>query len=322
MIVVVGSLNMDLVVPVPRFPAAGETLLGGDYARHPGGKGANQAVAAARAGGAVAMIGRVGRDDFGSTLLSALAADGVATDGVAALDDAPTGVAFISVDGAAQNTIIVAPGANARLGPEGLEAARFAAARVVLLQLEVPLETALAAARLARAAGARVLLNLAPALPLRPDQLADVDVLLVNETEASLLSGIPTDEVARAPEAAAAALTSLVPAVVLTLGAAGAAWAEGGATGLVPGFVVRAVDTTAAGDAFAGALAVVLANGVPARSGDRAAGAGPAAIASGTSLAAAVRYANAAGALAATAPGAQPSLPTAAAIAAFLEDRG
>jgi ribokinase len=301
MIVVVGSLNMDLVVPVPRFPAAGETLLGGDYDRHPGGKGANRFVAAARAGGAVAMIGRVGRDDFGSTLLAALAADGVATDGVAALDDAPTGVAFISVDPAAQNTIIVAPGANARLGPEHLEAAAFADARIVLLQLEVPLETALAAARLARAAGARVVLNLAPARPLRPEQLADVDVLLVNETEAALLAGIHADAVARAPERAAAALTGLVPAVVLTVGAAGAAWAEGGATGLVPGFAVRAVDTTAAGDAFAGALAVVLANG--------------------TELAAAVRYANAAGALAATAPGAQPSLPTAAAIAAFLKER-
>jgi ribokinase len=312
MIVVVGSLNMDLVVPVPRFPAAGETLLGGDYARHPGGKGANQAVAAARAGGAVAMIGRVGRDDFGSTLLAALAADGVTTDGVGALADAPTGVAFISVDPTAQNTIIVAPGANARLGPDDLGPADFAGARVVLLQLEVPLETALAAARLARAAGARVVLNLAPARPLRPEQLADVDVLLVNETEAALLAGTPADEVARAPERAAAALTGLVPAVVLTLGAAGAAWAEDGATGLVPGFPVRAVDTTAAGDAFAGALAVVLANGAPASGGDRAAGAG---------LAAAVRYANAAGALAATAPGAQPSLPTAAAIAAFLEER-
>jgi ribokinase len=222
-------------------------------------------------------------------------------------------VAFISVDAAAQNTIIVAPGANARLGPDDLGPDDFAGARVVLLQLEVPLETALAAARLARAAGARVVLNLAPARPLRPEELADVDVLLVNETEAALLSGVPAEEVARAPERAAAALTELVPAVVLTLGAAGAAWAEGGAAGLVPGFAVHAVDTTAAGDAFAGALAVVLANGAPLVAG--------APLAAGPNLAAAVRYANAAGALAATAPGAQPSLPTAAAIAAFLEAR-
>jgi ribokinase len=323
MIVVVGSLNMDLVVPVPRFPAAGETLLGGDYARHPGGKGANQAVAAARAGGAVAMVGRVGRDEFGSTLLAALAADGVGTEGVAALADAPTGVAFISVDATGQNTIIVAPGANARLGPADLEPARFAGARVVLLQLEVPLEATLAAARLARAAAARVVLNLAPARPLRPEELADIEVLIINETEAALLSGFAADEVARAPERVAAALTELVPAVVLTLGAAGAAWAEGGATGLEPGFAVRAVDTTAAGDAFVGALAVVLAYGAPTGRGPAAGAsrAGASRPAADAVLAAAVRYANAAGALAATSPGAQPSLPTAAAIAAFLEER-
>jgi len=316
-IVVVGSLNMDLVVGVPRFPLAGETLLGGDYARHPGGKGANQAVAAARAGGAVAMIGRVGADAFGDALTHGLQADGVRTDGVLALPDVPTGVAFISIDPSAQNTIVVAPGANARLAPDDLEPERFEGASVVLLQLEVPLDTTLQAARLGRAAGARVVLNLAPAQPLSAAQLADVDLLLVNETEAAGLTGIAVDEVARAPERAAAALTALVPAAVLTLGAAGAAWAEAAAdadadaaagpgepaaTGLVPGFPVDAVDTTAAGDAFAGALAVRLAGGA--------------------ALADAVRFANAAGALAATQAGAQPSLPSAGAIAAFLERRG
>jgi len=305
-IVVVGSLNMDLVVGVPRFPVAGETLLGGDYARHPGGKGANQAVAAARAGGDVAMIGRVGADAFGEALVGGLTADGVDTEAVAALVDVPTGVAFISIDPGAQNTIIVAPGANARLAPADLDPARFSGARVVLLQLEVPLETTLGAARLGRGAGARVVLNLAPAQPLTARQLADVDLLLVNETEAAGLTGIAVDEVARAPERAAAALTELVPAAVLTLGAAGAAWAEtregaDAATGLVPGFAVEAVDTTAAGDAFAGALAVRLAGS--------------------TALAEAVRFANAAGALAATRPGAQPSLPTAAEIDAFLAER-
>jgi len=315
-IVVVGSLNMDLVVGVPRFPLAGETLLGGDYARHPGGKGANQAVAAARAGGAVAMIGRVGADAFGDALTHGLQADGVRTDGVLALPDVPTGVAFISIDPSAQNTIIVAPGANARLAPDDLAPERFEGARVVLLQLEVPLDTTLQAARLGRAAGARVVLNLAPAQPLSAAQLADVDLLLVNETEAADLTGIAVDEVARAPERAATALTALVPAAVLTLGAAGAAWAEAAAdadadaaagpgepaaSGLVPGFAVDAVDTTAAGDAFAGALAVRLA--------------------SGAALADAVRFANAAGALAATQAGAQPSLPRAGAIAALLERR-
>ena len=315
-IVVVGSLNMDLVVGVPRFPLAGETLLGGDYARHPGGKGANQAVAAARAGGAVAMIGRVGADAFGDALTHGLQADGVRTDGVLALPDVPTGVAFISIDPSAQNTIIVAPGANARLAPDDLAPERFEGARVVLLQLEVPLDTTLQAARLGRAAGARVVLNLAPAQPLSAAQLADVDLLLVNETEAADLTGIAVDEVARAPERAATALTALVPAAVLTLGAAGAAWAEAAAdadadaaagpgepaaSGLVPGFAVDAVDTTAAGDAFAGALAVRLAGGA--------------------ALADAVRFANAAGALAATQAGAQPSLPRAGAIAALLERR-
>ena len=313
-IVVVGSLNMDLVVGVPRFPVAGETLLGGDYARHPGGKGANQAVAAARAGGAVAMVGRVGADAFGDALTRGLRADGVRTDDVLALPDAPTGVAFISVDPGAQNTIIVAPGANARLAPDDLDNAHFAGARIVLLQLEVPLETTLRAARLGRAAGARVVLNLAPAQPLTAAQLADVDLLLVNETEAAGLTGIAVDEVARAPERAAAALTALVPAAVLTLGAAGAAWAEAAAgaessagasapaaTGLVPGFAVDAVDTTAAGDAFAGALAVRLAGGA--------------------ALADAVRFANAAGALAATKAGAQPSLPSAGELNAFLAAR-
>jgi ribokinase len=304
MIVVVGSLNMDLVVPVPRFPAAGETLLGGDYARHPGGKGANQAVAAARAGGQVAMVGRVGADAFGDTLLRGLGDDGIDTAGVVAVHDTPTGVAFISIDASAQNTIIVAPGANARLAPEDLRSEPFAGAEVVLLQLEVPLATVLRAARLGREAGARVLLNLAPARPLSPAQLADVDLLVVNETEAATLLGRHERDVASDPTRTAEALTTLVPAAVLTLGAAGAAWAEasgggGAVSGLVPGFTVEAVDTTAAGDAFAGALAVRLAAGVP--------------------LADAVRFANAAGALAATRPGAQPSLPTAEAIARLLE---
>lgn len=308
MIVVVGSLNMDLVVSVERFPRAGETLLGGAYARHPGGKGANQAVAAARAGGRVAMVGRVGRDEFGDLLRRGLERDGVDASRVAALADAPTGVAFISVDASAQNTIIVAPGANARLAASDLDAAAFAGAAVVLLQLEVPLATALRAAELGRAAGARVVLNLAPARPLRDDQLRHVDVLVVNESETAALTGIPAEEVARAPEAAAMALLDRVPAAVLTLGAAGAAWARRGdgatdapRTGLVPAFPVAAVDTTAAGDAFVGALAVRLA--------------------AGADLAEAVRFGNAAGALAATRPGAQPSLPRADEIAAFLEER-
>jgi ribokinase len=301
MIVVIGSLNVDLVVRVPRFPQPGETLLGGDYARHPGGKGANQAVAAARAGGRVRMVGRVGRDAFGDALLRGLAEDGIDEAAVTALDDAPTGVAFISVDASAQNCIIVSPGANGRLTPEELRPADLEGAAAVLLQLEIPLETTLHAATLARRAGARVILNLAPAEALTPEQLHDVDVLLVNESEAALLLGEEASAVAREPQRAAGRLSRLVPAAVVTLGPAGAAWAEGRDTGLAPGQRVEAVDTTAAGDAFAGALAV--------RS------------AAGAALAEAVRFANAAGALATTRPGAQPSLPNAAAIERLLARR-
>ena len=302
MIVVVGSLNMDLVVTVPRFPIAGETLLGGDYARHPGGKGANQAVAAARAGGRVRMVGRVGRDAFGDTLTRGLGADGIDHRHVVALDDAPTGVAFISVDPSAQNCIIVSPGANSRISPDDLAASQFEGAAVLLLQLEIPLDTTLRAAALARRAGARVILNLAPAEALEPAQLRDVDVLLVNESEAARLIDMDVHAVNLDPERAAARLAELVPAAVVTLGAAGAAWAEAGETGLVAGFEVEAVDTTAAGDAFAGALAVCAARTEP--------------------LAESVRFANAAGALATTAAGAQPSLPNATAIERFLEEHG
>jgi len=301
-IVVVGSLNVDLVVNVPRFPAAGETLLGGDYARHPGGKGANQAVAAARAGARTRMVGRIGADDFGAWLVQGLAADGVEHGEVHALDGVPTGVAFISVDPDAQNCIIVSPGANARLEPSDLPRSAFQGVSVVLLQLEVPLATVLEAARLGRGAGARVVLNLAPAQPLAPEALRDVDVLLVNEHEAALLLGDTDDAVRAAPERAARRLGEIVPSAVVTLGARGAAWAEGGESGAVPGFAVEAVDTTAAGDAFAGALGAALADGRRMRD--------------------ALRFASAAGALAVTRPGAQPSLPHAAAIHAFLEERG
>jgi ribokinase len=305
MIVVVGSLNVDLVVPVERFPAAGETLLGGDYARHRGGKGANQAVAAARAGGTVRMIGRVGDDAFGAWSRAGLHEDGIDHHGVVALPDVPTGVAFISVDARGQNVIIVSPGANGRLTGEDLVPAAFDGAGVVLLQLEVPLDATLHAAALAKAAGARVVLNLAPAAALDGTQLRHVDVLVVNESEGALLLGTEAAALAERPEEAARALTARVATVVVTLGAAGCAWAtratatEGAASGRVAAYPVTAVDTTAAGDAFVGALAAALDRGTP--------------------LEQALRSGNAAGALAATVRGAQPSLPTEAAIAALVQ---
>jgi ribokinase len=286
-------------VAVARFPAPGETVLGGDVARHPGGKGANQAVAAARAGARVAMVGRVGRDGFGEELLLALAGDGVDASRVLPLDDVATGMAFIEVGPGGQNRIVVASGANARLDPDALERGAFAGARVVVLQLEVPLPTGRRAARLGREAGARVVLNLAPAERLSADDLADVDVLVVNESEAALLTGLVEEDVAASPDGALALLARLVPATVVTLGAAGAAWHDGDAVGRVAGIDVTPVDTTAAGDAFVGALAARLAEGA--------------------TLAEAVAFGNAAGALAVTGRGAQPSLPTRRAIERLLE---
>ncbi len=292
-VVVVGSLNMDLVVRVARHPLPGETVLGRGHARHPGGKGANQAVAAARVGASVAMIGRVGRDDDGAALVTALAGAGVDTAGVAT-GTQPTGVAFVQVDDGGQNSIVVSPGANAELSPSEVAAADLEEAGVVMLQLEVPLATVRAAARAGRAAGAAVLLNLAPAEPLGAADLADVTHLLVNEHEAGVLLGGRAEDVVADPRAAARRLVELAPACVVTLGAAGAAWAlRGGADGWESAYRVEVVDTTAAGDAFAGALAARIA------AGER-------------DLAAAVRYACAAGSLATSREGAQPSLPTAA----------
>lgn len=301
MIVVVGSLNMDLVVRVPRHPRPGETLLGSAYETHPGGKGANQAVAAARAGGRVRMIGRVGEDAFGQALRAGLARDGIEVNEVRAVA-APTGVAFIAVDAAGQNSIIVSPGANASLAPTDLRAAMFGDAKVVLLQLETPLATVLEAARLGRMAGATVILNVAPAQQLGAAQLQDVNLLLVNESEAAILLATDEAAVSAAPEASARRLLTLVPQAVITLGARGVAWAEADRTGLQPAYPVTPLDTTAAGDAFAGALAVALA--------------------AGDALAQAVRFAAAAGALAVTKAGAQPSLPHRAEIDALVRGGG
>jgi ribokinase len=299
-IVVVGSINMDLVVQVAQFPKAGETLLGGDYAQHPGGKGANQAVAAVRAGAAVRMIGRLGADAFGQQLKTGLATEGIDTGHVTQLQDVPSGVAFISVNESAQNCIIVSPGANARLSPEDLSSQHFHEAKAVLLQLEIPLETALQAARFGREAGATIFLNLAPAQKLSGDQLSLIDVLIVNESEAALLTGLSAEAVAQHPKDALSQLAQIVKQVVLTLGEQGAVWHDGADTGHQPAFAVTAKDTTAAGDAFVGALAVAMTEGKP--------------------LTEAVRFAAAAGALATTRVGAQPSLPERLAIESLVQD--
>ncbi|WP_127128483.1 ribokinase [Georgenia sp. SYP-B2076] len=292
-VVVVGSANVDLVVDVPRHPGPGETILGGELVRSPGGKGANQAVAAARAGGAdTTFLGALGRDDAAELLLASLERAGVHTD-LVARPHAGTGTALISVTADGENAIIVAPGANSLLTVDDRAAARLAQADVVLAQLEVPLETVLAAAR-ARRRGAVFALNAAPSRDLPADVWAEVDLLIVNEHEAADLARTTGGEqsAAEAPTELAMALLARVPAVVITLGAAGALVAERGADPVtVPAPRVTPVDTTGAGDTFCGVLAAALAHGEP--------------------LAVAARRAAAAGALAVTRPGAQAAVPTA-----------
>ena len=285
-IVVVGSLNMDLVVRSPRHPQPGETLLGSEFHTFPGGKGANQAVAAARLGGQVKMIGRVGADAFGKSLIQTLTNDGVDTSQVKQLGVA-TGVALITVDEAGQNTIVVVPGANGELPPPDLLAAEsvFEGASVVVMQLEIPLLTVMYAADLAHRHGARVVLNPAPAQPLGATLLKQVDALIPNQPEAALLTGC-----ALAGDAARRLIASGVRSVIVTLGEDGVLIAEGETATHLPAHRVNVVDTTAAGDAFVGAFAVALAEGRSTRE--------------------AAAWGNAAGALAVTRAGAQPSLPT------------
>lgn len=300
-LLVVGSLNMDLSVTVAHLPVPGETVLGGEAVRSPGGKGANQAVAARRLGARVQMIGLVGDDLFGSQVREVLSADGVDVTGVGTVADASTGIAVIIVQPDGENVIAVAPGANARLGPTVREAVS-ADVSALLLQLEVPVDACLAAAERARAHGRPVVLNAAPAPPVVDDDLARllraVDLLVVNEAEATALykavgarNGAPAFTPADERwEEVAAMLRRLGPAeVVVTLGSAGAAAADADGTFHVPAFPVTAVDRVGAGDAFSAQLAIARAEGRP--------------------LAEAVRRACAAGALATTRRGAQTSLP-------------
>lgn len=298
-VAVVGSLNLDLVVRVARLPGPGETVSGEDVFRNPGGKGANQAVAAARLGRRVAMVGRVGDDAAGRELLAALEADGVGTSQVRAVAGVPSGTAFITVGDDGENQIVVSPGANARLTPEDVEEAGPAlrAAAVTLLQLEVPLAAVAAAAG---TAGGRVVLNPAPVRELPAELLGRVDVLVPNRVElAQLAGGAVPATVAEAVE-----LAGRLPAraVVVTLGADGALVVEDGDAGHVPAVPVRAVDTTAAGDAFCGGLADALA--------------------AGAALEDAARRAARVAAAACLRPGAQASLPTPADLRALPEGAG
>jgi ribokinase len=299
-VTVVGSANLDFVVPVERLPAPGETVLGGDLTIAHGGKGANQALAAAFAGAAVALIGKVGRDSHGEEIRRHLVALGLSLDAILVDLEAPTGVAFILVEQGGRNQIVVAPGSNLRLSPRDLEpfAHLVRGCRVLLTQFETPLETVAAALRQAHEAGALIILNPAPARPVPEELYPLVDYVTPNETEASALTGIRVTEVSSAQAAAHRLLARGCRGAVITLGAAGAVLGTPEGCWHFPAYSVNAVDSTAAGDAFNGVLAARLARGAPPED--------------------AVRWANAAGALACTRPGAQESLPNLQELEGFL----
>jgi len=301
MIVVVGSANMDLVVRVSHAPSAGETVQGRSLDYLPGGKGANQAVAAARLGARTLMVARVGDDSLGEPVRQNLVSNGVDTSYVSVAPGRPQGIALILVDDEGQNRIVVAAGSNAALLPADVDAAKaaFTPDTLVLLQNEVGLETTIRAAQAAKEAGATVLWNPAPAPDGLPDEmLGCVDVLMPNESEAERLTAIAVNDSAGARRAAAALVSKGIPNVVITLGERGALWCNRDETFEIPAFPVPVVDTTAAGDTFAAGLAVALAEGLDAH--------------------AAMRFACGASALAVTQLGAQSGIPTRAQLDAFL----
>lgn len=299
-ILVVGSVNTDMVVKTTRLPDPGETLLGGAFLLAQGGKGANQAVAAARLGGAVTFVGRVGADTFGDANVDGLRRNGVEIRHVVRDETHPSGVALILVDRVGENMIVVAPGANGHLSPSDVDAAKvaFEAADILLAQLEVPVETVERAVERACERGTPVILNPAPSRPLRREFLEKISVLTPNRTELGMLTDRVVDKDAGVEDAARELLNEGVRAVVVTLGEEGALVVTREHSERVPSRTVEAADATAAGDAFNGALAVALAIGMD--------------------LLEAVRFANAAGALAATKMGAQPSLPTVGEVEGFL----
>ncbi|WP_238652796.1 ribokinase [Paenibacillus piscarius] len=301
-IVVIGSLNMDMVVRADRAPEAGETLLGQGFALSPGGKGANQAVAAARLGAEVTMIGRVGKDAFGSGMLEIMEQEQVHTAYISQSDSEATGVASIVVDGNGENRIIVVPGANVEMTPEDIEALEtvISEARIVVMQLETDLAMCEAAAGIAARHGIPVILNPAPAQPLRDELLKHVSYLTPNETEAGILAGISVESLEDAERAAGIMLQKGVQHVIVTLGSQGALIVDTAGSRHVPGFPVQAVDTVAAGDSFNGALAWQLT--------------------CGKTLEEAVRFANAVGALAVGKTGAISSLPKLEEVEQFLQN--
>jgi ribokinase len=290
-IVIVGSSNTDMIVKTERIPKPGETVIGGAFSMAAGGKGANQAVASARAGGKVTFVGRVGADLFGSQAVKGFRADGIRVTHIVRDRKAASGVALIFVDAAGENSIAVASGANAALSPSDVRKAKavISSADVLLMQLETPLETVETAADIAVKRKVPVILNPAPAQPLRESLLKKISILTPNEHEAELLTGIPVHSGEDAAAAAEALTAKGVGMVIITMGPRGAYVHSNSFKGLIAGFQVTAMDTTAAGDVFNGAFAVAFAEKRP--------------------VADAVRFANAAAALSVTRMGAQPSAP-------------
>ncbi|PID91463.1 MAG: ribokinase [Bacteroidetes bacterium] len=304
-ILVVGSSNTDLVIQLKSIPRPGETLLGGRFSTFPGGKGANQAVAAVRAGAEVAFVAAVGDDDYGKAALQAYRAQGINTSYLKVCRGMASGVALISIASSGENAIAVAPGANNGLHPADLEQAEeaFGEADIMLVQLETPLDTVERAIALCAESGTKVILNPAPAAPLPDSMLTGVDYLTPNESEAEGLSGIRVCDEASAREAAGLLHQKGVSTVIITMGAGGA-YCSAPAMGLqemIPGFAVEALDTTAAGDTFNGQLAVALAEGMGLRE--------------------AIRRAHAAAALSVQKLGAQSSVPERMEIDEFLTQR-
>jgi len=298
-VVVIGSLNMDLVTRAPRLPRGGETLIGHTFATVSGGKGANQAVAAARLGAQVSMVGCVGSDAYGHELRDALLAEQIDCQAVSTVEDS-SGVALIVVDDQSQNAIVIVAGANGALTPAVIDQfdAVLQAADVIICQLEVPDATVGHALKRGRALGKTVILNPAPASrPLPADWYANIDYLIPNESEASALTGLSVDSLASAEVAASQLLTAGAGKVIITLGAQGSLFADGQGFQHFPAPKVQAVDTTAAGDTFVGGFA--------------------AALASGCSEAEAIGFGQVAAALSVTRAGAQPSIPTLSDVQAF-----